>query len=47
MSNVNNDPNKQKIVKHKMNEVPVSNEIFEIFIYTGNSIIKRKLTKFF
>ena len=39
MSNVNNDPNKQKIVKYKMNEVPVSNEIFEIFIY--KDIIRR------
>ena len=54
MSNVNNVPNKQKIVKHKMNEVPLCNEIFEIFIYTSIpswniswsvSIIKRKLIK--
>ena len=39
MSNVNNDPNKQKIVKCKMNEASVSNEIFEIIIYIG--IIRR------
>ena len=39
MSNVNNVPNKQKNVQHKMNEVPVSNEIFEILIYT--EIIRR------
>ena len=41
MSNVNNVPNKQKIVKHKMNEVPLSNEIFEIITHKGIPSFRR------